>query len=221
VSDLTTIKHTITAKLAAAESKRQLKQQHMNQRMQEIDSRNVEFQRSAVHLIETIIRPRMAILASHFDNASLLDATSNKHNRCVCTFQRTWQFPASTQLDISVTPDDQIQNIVVGYRLEILPVLVQFDSRGQIEIPMNQVDDQRVASWVDETISNFIDTYLRLEDVESYQAENTVTDPVCGMAINRNSAAAQLEHGGRTYFFCVEDCQRKFAANPTAYAEEK
>jgi len=45
-----------------------------------------------------------------------------------------------------------------------------------------------------------------------------VNDPVCGMEIDPNSAAAQQESGGRTYYFCSQHCAGAFAADPAKYA---
>jgi YHS domain-containing protein len=42
-------------------------------------------------------------------------------------------------------------------------------------------------------------------------------DPVCGMQVNEENAAAMLEYLGRKYFFCSEDCQRKFEQRPEDY----
>ncbi len=44
-----------------------------------------------------------------------------------------------------------------------------------------------------------------------------VKDPVCGMDIEAESAAAQTEHNGKTYFFCGAKCKEKFDANPEQY----
>jgi uncharacterized protein len=40
-----------------------------------------------------------------------------------------------------------------------------------------------------------------------------VTDPVCGMKVDRGKAV-RLEHAGRTYFFCSEHCRSRFEAEP-------
>jgi YHS domain-containing protein len=45
-----------------------------------------------------------------------------------------------------------------------------------------------------------------------------VTDPVCGMRIEADDAAATAEHDGRTYYFCSEACRDAFVADPAAYA---
>jgi YHS domain-containing protein len=38
-----------------------------------------------------------------------------------------------------------------------------------------------------------------------------VTDPECGMKVDR-SRARPLDANGTTYFFCSESCERKFVA---------
>src|SRR3984893_13018251 len=42
-------------------------------------------------------------------------------------------------------------------------------------------------------------------------------DPVCGMMIEPEQAAAKAGHGGKTYYFCCPRCADKFLANPRAY----
>lgn len=43
------------------------------------------------------------------------------------------------------------------------------------------------------------------------------TDVVCGMTIERDSAAGTSEHGGTTYYFCSAGCKSKFDAEPMRY----
>lgn len=45
-----------------------------------------------------------------------------------------------------------------------------------------------------------------------------VTDPVCGMRIDPDDAAATVEHEGKTYYFCSEACRDRFEADPASYA---
>lgn len=44
-----------------------------------------------------------------------------------------------------------------------------------------------------------------------------VIDPVCGMRIDPEDAAATAEFEGTTFYFCSELCHDAFVANPTAY----
>jgi Cu+-exporting ATPase len=43
-------------------------------------------------------------------------------------------------------------------------------------------------------------------------------DPVCGMTVEPDSAAGQVEHEGRTYYFCSTRCQATFQADPAKYS---
>lgn len=42
-------------------------------------------------------------------------------------------------------------------------------------------------------------------------------DPVCGMSVDPESARAELEHEGATYYFCSQRCADRFRTNPTKY----
>jgi YHS domain-containing protein len=49
-------------------------------------------------------------------------------------------------------------------------------------------------------------------------------DPMCGMEVDERRAAAagrKSEYGGRTYYFCADDCKRRFDAEPAKYAEAR
>jgi adenylate cyclase len=44
-----------------------------------------------------------------------------------------------------------------------------------------------------------------------------VIDPVCGMRIEADDAAAIAEHDGQTYYFCSEACRDIFVSDPSAH----
>jgi Cu+-exporting ATPase len=44
-----------------------------------------------------------------------------------------------------------------------------------------------------------------------------VIDPVCGMRIEEDDAAATVEHEGKMYYFCSESCRDTFVANPAPF----
>jgi Cu+-exporting ATPase len=46
-------------------------------------------------------------------------------------------------------------------------------------------------------------------------------DPVCGMQVDPNRAAAKVEHAGRTYYFCSRGCGEKFKTSPEKYLSAK
>lgn len=45
-----------------------------------------------------------------------------------------------------------------------------------------------------------------------------VRDPVCGMEMRADDAAAATEYDGQTYYFCCEQCRQQFLADPERYA---
>lgn len=45
-----------------------------------------------------------------------------------------------------------------------------------------------------------------------------VTDPVCGMTLESEKAAATEEWQGRTYHFCSTSCHHNFRTAPERYA---
>jgi YHS domain-containing protein len=121
------------------------------------------------------------------------------------------------KLEIGITHDGFWQSVQLIYDLTILPMLFQFHGHDIRVIPLEEVHDEQVTAWVEERLLKFVETYLRLETLEQYQNENFVTDPVCGMRINKLHATAQMEYGGQTYYFCLSECQERFATCPDAY----
>jgi len=49
------------------------------------------------------------------------------------------------------------------------------------------------------------------------EKSSKVIDPVCGMTVDPTTAAASVEHQGRTYYFCGEGCAVAFRADPDKY----
>ena len=70
----------------------------------------------------------------------------------------------------------------------------------------------------DQRIKDIADRVLWLEDGEFKEMVTMATDPVCGMAVEREKAAATLEWAGTTYYFCSPGCKKSFDKEPEKYA---
>ena len=46
-------------------------------------------------------------------------------------------------------------------------------------------------------------------------------DPVCGMQVDENKAAASSNHQGQKYSFCSQECKTKFDREPQRYAQQQ
>jgi len=44
-----------------------------------------------------------------------------------------------------------------------------------------------------------------------------VKDPVCGMQIEQDDAFGPVDHEGRAYYFCSDDCKETFEEDPDDY----
>ncbi|HEU4686287.1 MAG TPA: YHS domain-containing protein [Nitrospira sp.] len=47
----------------------------------------------------------------------------------------------------------------------------------------------------------------------------SVRDPVCGMEINPQDAAATTAYQGKTFHFCRVECQQQFEEDPERYVK--
>ncbi|HKZ70584.1 MAG TPA: ATP-binding cassette domain-containing protein [Anaerolineales bacterium] len=64
----------------------------------------------------------------------------------------------------------------------------------------------------DQRIRDIADRVLWLEDGQFKETVTMATDPVCGMAVEREKAAATLERDDVTYYFCSRGCRAEFEA---------
>jgi YHS domain-containing protein len=218
MDDLSLLEQRIEERLAAAKERRMAEQTTVRRDMEEREQRTIPFAAAAQRRMDSIIRPRMLKLASLFRNSHPSDKDVSVGYGVVCEFDHTPEYPAGTRLEIGISADAAMENMILTYNLQILPIYFQFDGHDQFVVSLSAVDDGAVAAWMDRKVLDFTDTYLKLQVIDQYQQENMVVDPVCGMRINRAIAAGTAQHNGRSYYFCAEQCQRKFTKDPERYA---
>jgi YHS domain-containing protein len=217
MSDLDSLDREIQEKLKAVNESDQRERQVLQAHVTDLGRRHDIFSQTAAKLITDIVQPRVETLVKHFDNARLDEQRLPQQYFCPSTFTHSNRFPASVNLTIGVAHDDQIRNVVLYCDLDILPIFIKFTPHQETVLPLDQVNEVQAATWVDQRILEFLDTYLQLEQSDQYQQQMLVTDPVCGMRIRRSRVAAEQEYRGVTYFFCAERCRDQFAADPQNY----
>jgi YHS domain-containing protein len=57
-------------------------------------------------------------------------------------------------------------------------------------------------------------------DDEFKEMKTMATDPVCGMTVEREKAAATMEYEGTTYYFCARGCRDEFAQEPRKFVSK-
>lgn len=207
----------VRKKLAAADEQRRRRQATFHAEMLAREQRIEQFDALAGRLMGSIVSPRMKRLCACFDNARLDPSNPARPRRCACVFDHTAMFPASATLEINLSADEAVTTGTLNQSLEILPILFEYEKGDAISFPIEHPDDERLATWIDGRLLGFVDTYLRLAESDAYQHDNLVIDPVCGARINKLLAGAQTELNGQTYYFCMDECRRKFLESPSHY----
>ena len=119
---------------------------------------------------------------------------------------------ARIRLRFAASIDRDVRKLLLDYDLEIIPVLMEFDSHQQAEWPLDAIDKEAMAVWFDDRIVDFVKAYLSLHQNEAYLKEHMVEDPVAGVRFPKFAAAATVEANGRTYYFIGEETRREFEA---------
>jgi putative ABC transport system ATP-binding protein len=68
----------------------------------------------------------------------------------------------------------------------------------------------------DQRIKDIADRVMWLEDGQFKEVVAMATDPVCGMAVERENAI-ELEWEGQMFYFCARGCRDEFAGHPEQF----
>lgn len=219
MSDLIGFSKRIEEQLADADRQPHWQPEEAERYMLDVGARRERYERQAARLNELIVQPRLETLAGFFANASVVRNEPPGH--CSCWFGYCERFPATTKLAFAIEHDARFEKIVIGYEASMMPLFINFSEQDKFLLPLDAANDGAVAEWVEERLLEFLDAYLRIDRGGGEFEEDTATDPVCGMRINRSAAAASATHRGHPYYFCSTDCQVKFLENPTLYVHVK
>jgi YHS domain-containing protein len=115
------------------------------------------------------------------------------------------------RLKLSASTDLAVQKVVLGYDLEIIPVLLRFEPHAEFELPLEAVDSEAAGRWIDDRIVDFVRTYLSMGENEQYVKEHMVEDPIAKVRFPNFAAATTIEWQGKTFYFIGEETRREFA----------
>jgi YHS domain-containing protein len=155
-----------------------------------------------------IWKPRLDVLVKRFG-----DRVEAKPRIVPSTREVTFQFEsrqARVSLRLSASTDRDISKVVLGYDLEIIPVLMRYDPHAEVEFPLDAVDKEAAAKWIDDCIVEFVRTYLSMGENEIYLKEYMVEDPVSHVRFPSMAAGASLEWQGEKVYFVSEETRREF-----------
>ncbi len=208
MSDISSLSSRIDAEFSAVEEKVKefqaaLVETH-KQRQQRLDQLGQVFDQ-----LRDIWRPRLELLVKKFEGR--VQATP----RIVpSTREATFDFQshlARVRLKLSAFTDRDIQKLILNYDLEIVPVLMRFKLHDEMEFPMDKVDKEVVAKWIDDQIVDFVQTYFSMGENEIYLKDYMVEDPIAHVRFPKQAAATTLEWQGQKFYFIGEETRREFA----------
>ena len=123
------------------------------------------------------------------------------------------------ELSFHLGHDGPIENAIIDYRLEILPIFIKFDSHDQLVIPIDNPSEDAIAAWIDDKLVGFTRTYFEMYFTEQYQKQSFEMDPVMNVRFPRAFAAGRKEYQGHTYHFYTKESLEAFEKTPSEYVE--
>ena len=123
------------------------------------------------------------------------------------------------ELSFHLGHDGPIENAIIDYRLEILPIFIKFESHDQLVIPIDNPNEDAIAAWIDDKLVEFTRTYFEMYFTEQYQKQSFEMDPVMNVRFPRAFAAGEKEYQGHTYHFYTKESLQAFEKGPSEYVE--
>ncbi|MBW7904898.1 MAG: hypothetical protein LC135_09845 [Phycisphaerae bacterium] len=158
--------------------------------------------------LRDIFKPRLDLLIERFGDKIRATPTLTQSTR-----EFLFEFHsevARIRMRFQGTTDHDIRKLILNYDLEIIPILMQFDSHSTLEMPLDAIDYEAAVQWADDRILSFVQTYTALHENPYYLRDQMVTDPVSGTTFPKLAAGATLDRDGRTYYFVSETTRREF-----------
>jgi hypothetical protein len=206
--DMNTLASRIDAEFAAVEEKVKKAQ---SQQLGEHKQRQARLEQlgKVFDQLQEISKPRLELLTKKFgDRVQVKPRVVPSSREVVLNFQ---SHLAHVRLKFSGFTDRDVQKVILAYDLEIIPILMRFNPHAEIEFPLNAVDKEAAAKWIDDRIVEFIQTYFSMGENEIYLKDEMVEDPIAHVRFPKFAAGATLESDGQKYYFIGEETRREFA----------
>lgn len=145
----------------------------------------------------------------YFCSKSCFETFKRQNNIQDSSPQNEQKFADSMRIDKEGTHLDPICKMLISPEtaagsLEHNGEKIYFCSKGCLEKYKQQIESPQPVS-----LSQISRRKPTDEELNAH-AKRTEIDPICGMSVNPETAPAQYEHAGKTYYFCCPNCLKKF-----------
>jgi hypothetical protein len=162
--DTKSLASRIDAEFAAVATRAQ-KRQAEQRAEQEARQKRFEKLTPLFDELREVWKPRLELLAQKFGDRVQTSPRIVPSTREVnFEFQST---AARVRLRFSATTDRDVRKVIFSYDLDIVPVLLRFEPHSEVEFPLDAVDREALAKWMDDRIVQFVHTYFTLTEHNS------------------------------------------------------
>jgi YHS domain-containing protein len=205
--DINTLASRLDAEFSALEAK--IKKQQVEQAAEHKQrQRRLELLAEVFDELRDTLKPRLELLVQKFgDRVQVTPRVVPSTREVTFDFQSRM---ARVRLKFSATTNRDVDKVILSYDLEIIPVLMRFKSHDEIEFPLNGVNMEAAAKWIDDRIVDFVQTYFAMGENEIYLKDQMVEDPIAHVRFPRVAAATILEWQGQKFYFIGEETRQEF-----------
>lgn len=125
--------------------------------------------------------------------------------------------PAKVELTFDISCDSTIENAIVDYKLQIIPVFFKFNRDDQITVPFKDAKGKTVFDWMDDKMVEFSKTFFQIRMHDQYQKDHMATDPVMNIQFPIALAVGSNEQNGRVFHFFTEESMLEFENGPLSF----
>ena len=163
MSTVNNLLERIDSTIAAAQEKARQQQQPLLQDYAERQKRLERFEETRDQ-VRAIAKPRLEALARRFgDKVQVTPAICQSRAAVTLEFKSPEAF---ITLTFFVIPDNDVQNAVVEYDLDVMPVLMMYESHAEFRFPIGKLDAAALEAWLDDWIVKFVEFYVRMHENE-------------------------------------------------------
>jgi hypothetical protein len=164
--------------------------------------------------LREVWRPRLEAFAKRFGDRVKVTPSTEPTKRAA-TFEFKTDL-AHVQLRLSATTDQEVEQVILNYDLQIMPILMKYERNAELTVPLDDVDEEIIAQWIDDRLVQFVQTYLSLHENQYYLKAHMVEDPIARVRFPKFAAGAKLESGGKTIYFIGDETLRVFQEQQAA-----
>jgi hypothetical protein len=224
MSDITAFKSRLRGEVDAAKQRVEAIRAETEERYTHLRERYETFLRLSQRIREAL-KPRVEAFAEALPGAKLTVSTRDFgpagrgfHGAVAAfTIDRSDRCPANVHVRFALDAGPDVENLVLSYEVEILPVFLEFERRDQLVLPLDDASLEKAVDWFDRKALAFTDTLVAMFFNPYYQRESEVRDVVLDVTFPRAFAKGQVEHDGKTLHFFTEESLKAFRENPDRY----